>query len=76
MTQLNGVTQQNAASSEELSATAEEMSAQAENLKELMAQFTVSGGEVPAARVVRAGKGKVVKRAAKADAGMADFEKF
>jgi methyl-accepting chemotaxis protein len=76
MTQLNGVTQQNAASSEELSATAEEMSAQAENLKELMAQFTVLGGEAPAARALRAGKGKVVKRAAKADAGMADFEKF
>ena len=42
----------------------------------LTALFTVSGGEAPAARAVKAGKGKVVKRAAKADAGMADFEKF
>ncbi|SDI44822.1 methyl-accepting chemotaxis protein [Propionivibrio dicarboxylicus] len=45
MTQLNSVTQQNAAASEELSATAEEMNAQAESLKQLMARFKVSGYE-------------------------------
>ncbi|WP_319244821.1 Cache 3/Cache 2 fusion domain-containing protein [uncultured Propionivibrio sp.] len=45
MTQLNSVTQQNAAASEELSATAEEMNAQAESLKQLMSRFKVSGQE-------------------------------
>jgi len=39
MNQLNQITQQNAASSEELSATAEEMNAQAEQLQELVGQF-------------------------------------
>ena len=76
MTQLNGVTQQNAASSEELSATAEEMSTQAENLRELMAQFTVAGLVAPAARASRAVKGKAARTPPKAEAGMADFEKF
>ena len=39
MHQLNQVTQQNAAASEELAATAEEMSAQAEQLQQLVAYF-------------------------------------
>ena len=76
MTQLNGVTQQNAASSEELSATAEEMNAQAENLKELMAQFTVSGSEAPAARPAKVVKNRAPKRAGRAEASLSDFEKF
>jgi len=70
------VTQQNAASSEELSATAEEMSAQAENLKDLMAQFTVIGGAVSAAPPAKAVKARAMKHTGKSGAGMADFEKF
>jgi methyl-accepting chemotaxis protein len=59
MAQMNGVTQQNASAAEELSATAEEMNAQAENLKELMAQFKVAGGDVAATtRVTKKVKGK------------------
>jgi methyl-accepting chemotaxis protein len=59
MAQMNGVTQQNASAAEELSATAEEMNAQAENLKELMAQFKVTGGGVTATtRTVKRAKGK------------------
>ncbi|MBW7903566.1 MAG: MCP four helix bundle domain-containing protein [Rhodocyclaceae bacterium] len=49
MNQLNKVTQQNAAGSEELSATAEEMSSQAVSLQELVDQFVLSGG-LPARR--------------------------
>ena len=45
MSQLNTVTQQNAAGSEELSATAEEMSGQALSLQELVDQFQLSGGK-------------------------------
>ena len=70
------MTQQNAASSEELSATAEEMNAQAENLKELMAQFTVSGSGAAAARPAKVVKSRVPKRAGRTDASLADFEKF
>jgi len=45
MTQLNQITQQNAAASEELAATAEEMSGQAGNLQELMSFFTITGSK-------------------------------
>jgi len=45
MAQLNNVTQQNAAGSEELSATAEEMNGQAESLQELVDQFKLPGGK-------------------------------
>ena len=79
MTQLNSVTQQNAASSEELSATAEEMNAQAENLMEIMAQFKLAGTSTQpatATRPAKASKTDTAKRAAKADNGMKDFEKF
>jgi methyl-accepting chemotaxis protein len=77
MTQLNGVTQQNAASSEELSATAEEMNAQAVNLMEIMAQFKMTGlSSPPAQRPLKGVKAGPTKRAAKADSGMADFERF
>ncbi len=41
MTQLNQITQQNAASSEELAATSEEMSGQAEQLQQAMSFFKV-----------------------------------
>ena len=41
MNQLNQVTQQNAASSEELAATAEEMSSQASELQQTMAFFAL-----------------------------------
>ncbi len=41
MTQLDGVTQQNAAGSEELAGTSEEMTSQAEGLRSMMAFFTV-----------------------------------
>jgi methyl-accepting chemotaxis protein len=77
MTQLNGVTQQNAASSEQLSATAEEMSAQAANLKELIAQFKLAQGHAPQ-RPVKTNKA-VKARAVKAPAGdpqATDFERF
>lgn len=73
MTQLNGVTQQNAASSEELSATAEEMNAQAESLKVLMSQFKVAGGSALMAPAVRA---KAAKRKPTAEDMAQDFEKF
>jgi methyl-accepting chemotaxis protein len=81
MTQLNGVTQQNAASSEELSATAEQMNSQAETLKELMAQFTVAGASSPSAfravgKVGKTVKGKGAKNAARSESSMADFERF
>jgi methyl-accepting chemotaxis protein len=52
MGQLNSVTQQNASLSEELAATAEEMGSQAENLKDLMSQFAVAGGQ-PLSRAAR-----------------------
>jgi len=42
MSELNNVTQQNAAASEELAATAEEMSGQAEQLHEMMAFFRLA----------------------------------
>ncbi len=42
MIQLNQITQQNAAGSEELAATAEEMSGQAEQLQSLVAQFRLT----------------------------------
>ncbi|MDD5249758.1 MAG: methyl-accepting chemotaxis protein [Rhodocyclaceae bacterium] len=45
MVQLNTITQQNASASEELAATAEEMSGQAGNLQQLMAFFTIAGGQ-------------------------------
>jgi methyl-accepting chemotaxis protein len=44
ITQLNQVTQKNAAGSEELAATAEEMSSQAEQLQQAMAFFNVASG--------------------------------
>ena len=44
MVQLNQITQQNAAASEELAATAEEMSGQAGNLQDLMSFFKISAG--------------------------------
>jgi methyl-accepting chemotaxis protein len=45
MTQLDSVTQQNAAGSEELSSAAEEMTAQAEGLRSMMSFFIVSDNE-------------------------------
>jgi methyl-accepting chemotaxis protein len=44
ITQLNQVTQKNAAGSEELAATAEEMSSQAEQLQQAMAFFKLDSG--------------------------------
>ncbi len=75
MAQLNTVTQQNAATAEELSATAEEMNAQAENLNDLMRQFTLAGHDVaaPAARMARPGKARA--RAATAQP-LKDYERF
>ena len=76
MAQMNGVTQQNAASAEQLSATAEEMSAQAENLKDLMAQFRLAGGNsVSASRPAKTKRPAKAKReAVLADSN--DFESF
>jgi len=45
MVQLNQITQQNAAASEELAATAEEMSGQAGNLQDLMSFFKIAAGQ-------------------------------
>jgi len=45
MTQLDGATQRNAASSEELAATAEQLSAQAEQLQTTVAFFTLLGAK-------------------------------
>ncbi|OAI21651.1 hypothetical protein A1355_23130 [Methylomonas koyamae] len=43
MNQMNQITQQNAAASEELASTAEEMTGQAEQLQGLMSFFKISG---------------------------------
>jgi methyl-accepting chemotaxis protein len=45
MSQMNQITQQNAAASEELASTAEEMTGQVEQLQELMSFFKISGNE-------------------------------
>jgi methyl-accepting chemotaxis protein len=45
ITQLNQVTQKNAAGSEELAATAEEMSSQAEQLQQAMGFFKLDRGQ-------------------------------
>jgi methyl-accepting chemotaxis protein len=45
MIQLNQITQQNAAASEELAATSEEMSGQAGNLQDLMGFFKITAGQ-------------------------------
>ena len=50
MTQLSEITQQNASSSEELAATAEEMSSHAINLQQVVAFFSIHGGDAPAGR--------------------------
>lgn len=54
MQRLNSLTQQNAASSEELAATAEEMNAQATNLQQLMSFFQLNAGEIEAGGGVNA----------------------
>ena len=74
---MDRVTQQNASSSEELSATAEEMNAQAENLKDLMAQFKVAGGEgVPEGRMVKPVKKSAAKASLSPADELKDFVKF
>jgi methyl-accepting chemotaxis protein len=55
MLNLNDVTQQNAAASEELSSTAEEMAAQAEGLLQLVGFFRVDGAEDDGTRSGRPG---------------------
>lgn len=45
MGQVDGVTQRNASSAEELSSTAEELASQSEELQQLMSFFHVSGGK-------------------------------
>jgi methyl-accepting chemotaxis protein len=57
MTQVDQVTQRNAAAAEELSGTAEEMSAQAETLQQLVAYFQIGQeeGRLPRAGEKRAG---------------------
>jgi methyl-accepting chemotaxis protein len=62
MIQLNQITQQNAAGSEELAATAEEMNAQAEQLQALVEQFQISGDD--AAGAATRARTKAAKRAA------------
>ena len=52
------------------------MNAQAENLKELMAQFTVGGAAAPVARQAKVAKSRAPKRPGRAEASLADFEKF
>ena len=49
MSQLDQVTQRNAAAAEELSSTAEEMTAQAATLQEAISFFTIHGSHEPAA---------------------------
>ncbi|HSN92061.1 MAG TPA: methyl-accepting chemotaxis protein [Anaeromyxobacteraceae bacterium] len=55
MTQVDQITQRNAAAAEELSSTAEEMASQAEALQHLMAFFQVSGEHEEARRRTRVG---------------------
>ena len=77
MTQLNGVTQQNAAASEELSATAEEMNAQAEGLVEVMSKFKLAGtGTLTVSHSPKKITAGSAKRGVKAGDEMKDFEKF
>lgn len=82
MAQLNQITQQNAAGSEELSATAEEMNGQAVSLQALVDQFKLNGSGPATNRSAsaqpvtpRAPVARRVTRPAKA-AVMADFESF
>ena len=83
MAQLNQITQQNAAGSEELSATAEEMNGQSMSLQELVDQFKLQGGPTgrrsgaaksPVKSVVRPVAPK--KSAMMAMPDRADFEQF
>jgi methyl-accepting chemotaxis protein len=76
MTQLDTVTQNNAALSEELASTAEEMNSQAVALEDMMSFFQVEEGRRPAPRQARnntpsksigSGGSKAAKKPAKAD---------
>jgi methyl-accepting chemotaxis protein len=53
MTQVDKVTQRNASAAEELASTAEEMSSQSESLQQMVAAFTITDSERPAARPAR-----------------------
>lgn len=75
MAQSNAATQQNAAASEQLSATAQQMSAQAQMLKELMAQFKVSGNYLASAYPVNPPLEIAGRKGTKTTA-TEDFERF
>lgn len=83
MSQLNKITQLNAANSEELAATAEEMSSQAEQLQELVGFFKVqesgvantrrgNSGGTQASRVNRAAP-KAIESGSSAESGFVSF---
>ena len=83
MNQLNGITQQNASSTEELAATAENMSGQAEQLKQLMNFFNVDSGVAAKTPVVNpmvtkpaAGPVKKSNKFAAVSHSEAEFVKF
>jgi len=62
---LDQVTQQNAASSEEVSATSQELSSQAERLQSTISFFRIDNGEGPVKQAVKRLKGKAAAMRAK-----------
>ena len=75
MTQLNQITQQNAAGAEQLSATAEEMNSQAEALQGLVEQFKLQKGHINLKPAGKSPKG-AARRPAKPADDVGDFETF
>jgi methyl-accepting chemotaxis protein len=80
MTQVDQVTERNAASAEQLASTAEEMAAQAQTLRELVSFFRVSDGNGAPARTpaapVRASVDGHPPATSGADGSEADFHAF
>lgn len=82
MTNLDQVTQQNAAASEELASASEEMSSQADNLQEMISFFTVANNSnikqnvKPQISTSRAQLTSSPSRAADATSGSEQFVKF
>jgi len=82
MTNLDQVTQQNAAASEELASASEEMSSQADNLQEMISFFTVGNNSnikqnvKPQISTSRAQLTSGPSRAADATSGSEQFVKF
>ncbi len=71
MSQVDQVTQRNAAATEELASTAEEMAAQSEALQQLVSYFKVTGLEAGADRVTTLSRATTARPAARKSNGEA-----